>query len=253
MKMSYQFDRKRVDRLMRESGVVVVMNKDHVKKPEDMIVTMREVYRAGYVAEVTFRIEENILREGMQELVNIRAAAPREKPMVLGVGSVINPRELHAAIEMGFDMIVAPANVMGGYGEGVEFVKICQQHGVFSAPAIFSPTEMQYFIERPDGLEPDAIKIFPARSHGPKGLGDLLAPFVRDRHKGRIIMPTGAVDYETGPQYQDAIRKRGFFPVLGMSSPLALIDKEKKPGDPDCVRRSLAEFRAKFQGSASGQ
>jgi len=41
MKMSYQFDRKRVDRLMRESGVVVVMNKDHVKKPEDMIVTMR--------------------------------------------------------------------------------------------------------------------------------------------------------------------------------------------------------------------
>ena len=59
-------------------------------------------------------------------------------------------------------------------------------------------------------------------------------------------MPTGAVDYETGPLYQEAIRKRGFFPVLGMSSPLALIDKEKKPGDPECIRRSLAEFRQKF-------
>jgi 2-keto-3-deoxy-6-phosphogluconate aldolase len=245
--MSYQRDRKRVDNVMRAAGVVVVMNKDHVKKPEDMIVTMQEVCKAGYVAEATFRIEEGILREGMQELVKIRAAAPPERPMVLGVGSVINPRELQAAIEMGFDMIVAPANVMGGYGEGAEFVKICQQHGIFSAPAIFSPTEIQYFIERPDGLEPDAVKIFPARSHGPKGLSDLLAPFVRDRHKGRIIMPTGAVDYETGPQYQEAIKKRGFFPVLGMSSPLALIDKEKKPGDPDCVRRSLAEFREKFQ------
>jgi 2-keto-3-deoxy-6-phosphogluconate aldolase len=249
--MSYQRDRRRVDRVMRAAGVVVVMNKDHVKRPEDMVVTMQEVYQAGYVAEATFRIEESILREGMRELVKIRAAAPPEKPMVLGVGSVINPRELQAAIEMGFDMIVAPANVMGGYGDGAEFVKVCQQHEIFSAPAIFSPTELQYFIERPDGLEPDAIKVFPARSHGPKGMSDLLAPFVRERHKGRIIMPTGAVDYETGPQYQEAIRKRGFFPVLGMSAPLALVDKEKKPGDPDCVRRSLAEFGAKFQRSPS--
>ena len=244
--MSYQRNRKRTDKVIRASGIVVVMNKDHVKKPEDMIVAMREVYAAGYVAEVTFRIEEGILREGMQELTGMRTAAPAESPMVLGVGSVISPVELEAAIEMGFDMIVAPANVMGGYGEGKEFVRICQQSELFSAPAIFTPTELQYFIERSDGLEPDAIQVFPARSHGPKGMADLLAPFVRERHRGRIIMPTGAVDYETGPQYREAIRKRGFFPVLGMSSPLALIDKEKRPGEADCVRRSLAEFRQKF-------
>jgi 2-keto-3-deoxy-6-phosphogluconate aldolase len=249
--MNHQRDRKRVDRVMRAAGVVVVMNKDHVKKPEDLLVTMQEVYHAGYVAEATFRIEEDILREGMKELVKVRAAAPPDKPMVLGVGSVINPRELEAAIEMGFDMVVAPANVMGGYGEGADFVKVCQQHEVFSAPAVFSPAELQYFIERPDGLEPDAVKVFPARSHGPKGVADLLAPFVRDRHRGRIIMPTGAVDYETGPQYQEAIRKRGFFPVLGMSAPLALIDKEKKPGDRECVRRSLSEFRERFQRAAA--
>lgn len=249
--MSYHRDRKRVDKVLRATGIVVVMNKDHVKKPEDLVVTVQEVYHAGFVAEATFRIEESILREGMQELVKIRAAARLESPLVLGVGSVINPRELEAAIDMGFDMIVAPANVMGGYGEGADFVKICQQHAIFSAPAIFSPTELQYFIERPDGLEPDAVKVFPARSHGPKGMADLLAPFVRDRHKGKIIMPTGAVDYETGPQYQEAISKRGFFPVLGMSAPLALIGKEKKPGDRECVRRSLSEFRDKFQRTAA--
>ncbi|NWG12026.1 MAG: bifunctional 4-hydroxy-2-oxoglutarate aldolase/2-dehydro-3-deoxy-phosphogluconate aldolase [Acidobacteria bacterium] len=248
--MSYQRSRKQTDAVVRASGIVVVMNKDHVKKPEDMIVTVREVYSAGYVAEVTFRIEEGILREGMRELQRMRDASPPEKPMVLGVGSVINPKELEAAVEMGFDMIVAPANVMGGYGEGKEFVRICQQNEIFSSPAIFTPTELQYFIERSDGLEPDAVKVFPARSHGPKGLSDLLAPFVRERHRGRIIMPTGAVDYETGPQYQEAIRKRGFFPVLGMSSPLALIDKEKRPGDADCIRRSLAEFRQKFSREA---
>jgi 2-keto-3-deoxy-6-phosphogluconate aldolase len=235
-----------VEDALRTSGVVVVMNRDHIKKPEDMIVTMREIYSAGLVAEVTFRIEEAILREGMKELTKIRACSPADKPMILGVGSVINPRELEAAIEMGFDMVVAPGNVMGGYGEGAEFVRICRGEEVFSAPAVFTPTELQYFIERGDGLEPDALKIFPARSHGPKGLSDLLAPFVRDRHKGRIIMPTGAVDYETGPLYQQAISSRGFFPVLGMSSPLALVDKEKKPGDVECIRRALAEFGQRF-------
>jgi len=243
---SYKCASRRVDAALRAAGVVVVMNRDHIKKPQDMVTTVQEVYKAGLVAEVTFRIDEGILREGMKELRALRSASPADKPMLLGVGSVINPKELESAIEMGFDMIVAPANVMGGYGEGKEFVRICRENGVFSAPAVFTPTELQYFIERSDGLEPDAIKIFPARSHGPKGLADLLAPFVRERHKNRIIMPTGAVDYETGPLYQDAIRKRGYCPVLGMSAPLALVDKEKKPGDPDCIRRALAEFKQKF-------
>ena len=237
----------KVDRQLRASGVVVVMNKDHIKKPQDMVVTVQEIYAAGMVAEVTFRIEEAVLRQGMSELVKLRSAAPEERPLVLGVGSVINPKELEAAIEMGFDMIVAPGNVMGGYGEGVEFVRVCRKHEIFCAPAVFTPTELQYFIEREDGMEPDAVKIFPARSHQPAGLGDLLAPFVRERHRGRIIMPTGAVDSETGPKYQEVISKRGFFPVLGMSAPLAGVDREGKPGDIDCIRRSLASFKEKFR------
>ena len=243
----YQRDPKRVDAAMRKSGVVVVMNKDHVKCPEDMVTTMTEVYKAGYVAEITFRIEEEILREGMQELVKTREKSPADNPFVLGVGSVINPKELDAAIDMGFDMIVAPANVMGGYGEGCDFVERTRECGIFSAPAIFTPTEFQYFIERDDGLEPDAIKIFPARSHGPKGVSDLLAPYVRQRHNGRIIMPTGAVDYETGPQYIEGISKRGYTPVLGMSAPLALVRDSKKPGDVATIRESLETFAKKFQ------
>ena len=247
MMSQYKRDRKRVDSALRRAGVVVVMNRDHVKKPEDMVVTMEEVYKAGFVAECTFRIDEGILREGMKELVKLRAGSPTDDPFVLGVGSVINPTELESAIDMGFDMIVAPANVMGGYGEGSRFVKIAHDVGVFASPAVFTPTELQYFIERDDALEPDAIKIFPARVCGPQGLGDLLAPYVRDRHNGRIIMPTGAVDFETGPQYQEVIRKRGYFPVLGMSAPLALVAKAKKAGDRAMVRESLADFKAKFK------
>ncbi len=244
---NYKRNRTETDAALRKSGIVVVMNKSHITEPEHMVTTMKAVYEAGYVAEVTFRIEESLLREAMVELVKIRAGSPADNPFILGVGSVINPQELDSAIEMGFDMIVAPANVMGGCGEGKDFVRITRKANVFSAPAVFTPTELNYFIERPDGLEPDAIKIFPARSHGPKGVSDLLAPYVRDRHKGRIIMPTGAVDYETGPAYIQAISKAGFTPVLGMSAPLALVAERKKPGDLDTITESLEMFEAKFK------
>ena len=244
----YVMDRSKVDAAMRSSGVVVVMNKKHIQSPAHMVTTMLEVYNAGYVAECTFRIDEGLLREGMQELVKLRAEMPADKPFVLGVGSVINPAELDAAIEMGFDMIVAPGNVMGGYGEGKDFVRICHEANIFCAPAVFTPNELQYFIERPDGLEPDAIKVFPANSHGPGGIKGLLAPYVRERHNTRIIMPTGGVNFETGKAYSDAIAANGFTPVLGMSAPLSLVEKEAKPGDIATIQKSLADFAVKMNG-----
>ncbi|KKK60889.1 hypothetical protein LCGC14_3019840, partial [marine sediment metagenome] len=118
---------------------------------------------------------------------------------------------------------------------------------VFCAPAVFTPTELNYFIERDDGLEPDAIKVFPARSHGPKGVSDLLAPYVRPRHAGRIIMPTGAVDFQTGPEYIKLISARGYTPVLGMSSPLKLVVDREKPGDADTINEALETFAEKFK------
>ena len=244
--MAYEKDRSRVDKALRKSGVVVVINKKHVKKPEDLVTTMWEVYKSGLIAETTFRIDKSILEEGMKELVKMREETPPDNPFILGCGSVINPRELDDAIEMGFDMIVAPANVMGGYGDGKTFIHITRVNNIFSAPAILSPTELQYFIERPDGLEPDAIKVFPAGVHGASGIKALLAPYVRDRHNGRIIMPTGGVNFETGPKFQESISSAGYFPVLGMSAPLQFVEKEGKPGDIETIRKSLDIFKEKF-------
>ena len=104
-------DPKRVEKTLREKGVVVVMGRDHAKTPQDVINTVRGIYEAGLIAEVTFRIPEGVLQEAMSELRKRREEAQRAhpgNPMLLGVGSVINPRELEAAIEMGFDMIVGP-------------------------------------------------------------------------------------------------------------------------------------------------
>lgn len=249
---AYKRDRQRVDAALRKSGIVVVMNKSHVQTPEHMVTTMRAVYDAGLVAEVTFRIDAGLLKEAMKELVLQREQTPADNRFLLGVGSVINPQELDAAIEMGFDMIVAPAGVMGGHGTGADFIRIAHEVDVFTAPAVFTPTELNYYLERNDGLEPDAVKIFPARSHGPKGVADLLAPFARERHKNKIVMPTGAVDYETGPEYIKAISSRGYTPVLGMSSPLQLVVQRKKAGDLDTIRESLEAFKAEFTAKCKG-
>jgi len=244
--MSYKNDRKKVRAAMLKSKVVVVINKKHVKKPEDLVTTMVEVYRAGYVAETTFRIDPVILKEGMVELVKLREESPEDNPFILGCGSIINPSELEQAIDMGFEMIVAPGNVMGGYGSGEDFLMITRNAEIFSAPAIMTPTEFNYYVERSDGLEPDAIKIFPAGVLGASGISGLLAPFVRERHNSRIIMPTGGVNFETVPGYIKAISGAGYTPIMGMSSPLALVEKEEKPGDVEVIRRSLKVFAEKY-------
>lgn len=245
----YTRDPKRVEALLRERGVVVVMGRDHAKTAEHVINTVLGIYEAGLIAEVTFRIPEPILKEAMGELRKRReeaAATAPDKPMLLGVGSVINPKELDAAIEMGFDMIVGPDSGMGGIRERIDFVKIVRSAKCFGVPGAFSPSEFAYFLEREDGLEPDGIKIFNASVYGPSGVGALLAPYQRDRHNGKMVMPTGGVNVKTGAGFQEQIAKRGFTPVLGMSAPLELVAERKKLGDPDTVRESLAKFKAEF-------
>ena len=243
----YQHNRAVTDAAIRRSGVMVVMNKKHVRTPDHLVSTMWEVYQAGYVAECTFRIDTGLIREAMSELTRRRAEAPADRPCVLATGSIINPRELDEAIEMGFDAIVAPGNVMGGFGEGKDFVRIAHAAHIWCAPAVFTPTEFNYYLERADGLEPDAIKIFPADSHGPSGIKSLLAPFARARHVGKIVMPTGGVSDETGPHYQEAIASNGFEPVLGMSNPLKLVEQKLEPGNLGIIRESLAYFRKSFR------
>jgi 2-keto-3-deoxy-6-phosphogluconate aldolase len=243
----YVRDPGRVDRLLRERGVVVVMGRDHAKTAEHVVSTVQGIYEAGYIAEVTFRIPEGLLKEAMAELRSRREATPPDRPMLLGVGSVINPRELDTAIELGFDMIVGPDSGMGGCRERIDFVKIVRAAGCFGVPGAFSPSEFAYFLERQDGLEPDGIKIFNASVYGPSGVGGLLAPYQRERHNGKMVMPTGGVNVKTGAGFQEQIAKRGFTPVLGMSAPLELVSERKKPGDVDTIRESLAKFKEEFK------
>jgi 2-keto-3-deoxy-6-phosphogluconate aldolase len=246
---TYTRDPKRVEKALRGKGIVVVMGRDHARNPQDVVNTVQAIYEAGYVAEVTFRIPEPILKEAMAELREMRTASFKthpDDPMVLGVGSVINPHELEAAIEMGFDMVVGPDSGMGGCKEPIEFVKMVRAARVFGIPGSFSPSEFAYWLERDDSLSPDGIKIFNSSVYGPSGVGALLAPYQRERHNGKIINPTGGVNAKTGPGFQQQISGRGFFPVLGMSAPLELVSERKKPGDVATIKESIQKFKAEF-------
>jgi 2-keto-3-deoxy-6-phosphogluconate aldolase len=250
MSAYYARDPARVDKALRQKGIVVVMGRDAARNAQDVINTVVGIYEAGYMVEITFRIPEGIVREAMAELRKRRADSFRTRasdPMLLGVGSVINPKELEAAIEMGFDMVVGPDSCVGGSREPIEFVRICRAAKVFGIPGSFSPGEFAYYLEREDGLEPDGIKVFNSSIYGPSGVGALLAPYQRDRHNGKMVMPTGGVNVKTGAGFQEQISKRGFFPVLGMSAPLELVTERKKPGDMDTIRESLQKFKGEFK------
>ena len=216
MESGYTRDPKRVEKVLRNKGIVVVMGRGHAKCPEDVINTVTAVVEAGYIAEVTFRIPEEILKEAMSDLLKMRETRFRENPddpMVLGIGSIINPREMETAIEMGFDMIVSPDSGMGGCREKIDSVKMTRAADVFHIPGAYSPSEFSYFLEREDGLEPDGIKIFNSSVYGPFGVGGMLAPYQRERHKNKLINVTGGVNAKTGPGFQQQILKYGFSPI----------------------------------------
>ena len=250
MATAYTKDPSRVDKALRQKGIVVVMARDYARNPQDVINTIQAIYEAGYIAEVTFRIPEGIVKEAMSELRRRREETFRTKPndpKLIGVGSVINPRELEAAVEMGFAKVVGPATCMGGCREPMACVRMVRAAKGFGCPGAISPTEFSYYLQREDGLEPDAIKVFNASIYGPSGIGALLAPYQRDRHKGKMVMPTGGVNLKTGAGFQEQIAKRGFCPVLGMSAPLELVVERKTPGDVDTLRESLQKFREEFK------
>ena len=254
MESSYNKDPKRVEKVLRSKGIVVVMGRGHVKGPGDVINTVTAVVDAGYIAEVTFRIPEEILKEAMSDLLKMRDTRFRENPedpMVLGIGSIINPKEMETAIDMGFDMIVSPDSGMGGYREKIDSVKMTRKAGVFHIPGAFSPSEFSYFLEREDGLEPDGIKIFNSSVYGPSGGGGLLAPYQRERHQNKLINVTGGVNAKTGPGFKQQILKYGFSPVLGMSAPLSLVSETGKVGDLETIRASLKQFEKDFVANRS--
>ena len=242
----HQRDARAVEKALRAKTVVAIMIKAHARGPEDVINTVKTIHEFGYVPEVTYRIDQGIIREAMTD-INAMRAHYTDDPLLVGIGSVTTHDEMAQAIDMGFDMVVSPDNAFEGYGKKIDFAKVAREANVFSAPGAMTPAEFRYFLEGEDSITPDAIKIFPASVYGPEGLGRMLDPYDRDTHQGIIVIPTGGVNADNGPLYQRHIGARGFDTALAMSDPLSLVIQEGKIGDLDTIRRSLEQFRQAFK------
>lgn len=234
-----------VESALRAKGVVVVMLKAHVKGPEDVIMAVRAIHAAGYIPEITYRINEGIINEAMTE-INVLRSEYVADPLLVGIGSVISHIELSKAIDMGFDMVVSPDNAFEGYGKKIDFVRLAHEANVFSIPGALTPGEFRYFLEGEDDIKPKAIKIFPASLYGPEGLGRMLDPYDRPDYHGIMVVPTGGVNATNGALFQQQITSRGFDVALAMSDPLRLVSENDKTGDLDVIEESLRSFSQRF-------
>jgi 2-dehydro-3-deoxyphosphogluconate aldolase/(4S)-4-hydroxy-2-oxoglutarate aldolase len=110
------------------------------------------------------------------------AAVTRQFPEILiGVGSVIDPETVHAAVAAGAEFIVTPVTKPA-------VIAASNELGKPIASGAFTPTEC--LLAHESGA--DFVKVFPAEFNGPAYVKTLLAPLPMLR-----IVPTGGVMPET--------------------------------------------------------
>jgi 2-dehydro-3-deoxyphosphogluconate aldolase/(4S)-4-hydroxy-2-oxoglutarate aldolase len=129
------------------------------------------------VAEVTFRTAaaEAAIRE-----------MAKDKDIVLGAGTVLQPEQVDRAVDAGATYIVTP-------GFSAKVVRRCREKGVRVFPGVATPTEVQMALD--EGV--DVVKFFPAESLGGiKALKAIAAPYSMVR-----FIPTGGINLEKLPDY----------------------------------------------------
>jgi 2-dehydro-3-deoxyphosphogluconate aldolase / (4S)-4-hydroxy-2-oxoglutarate aldolase len=112
------------------------------------------------------------VKAALSEFSNARA--------VIGLGSVRNVDEAHAAIKAGAQFVVTPITKL-------EVIEVCKNAGIPIMPGAFTPTE----IATAHAAGADIVKVFPARALGVSYIKDVLAPMPYLK-----LMPTGGVDLE---------------------------------------------------------
>ncbi|TKC00489.1 bifunctional 4-hydroxy-2-oxoglutarate aldolase/2-dehydro-3-deoxy-phosphogluconate aldolase [Pedobacter cryophilus] len=133
------------------------------------------VYDAGVrVIEYTNR--------GKEALANFRklkqVALETMPELMLGIGTIKNPKEAQDFIDAGADFIVCPIVTP-------EVAEVCQKADLLWIPGCMTPTEISIAQKNGAGL----IKIFPANI-----LGQEFISSIKELFAGQLFMPTGGVD-----------------------------------------------------------
>jgi 2-dehydro-3-deoxyphosphogluconate aldolase/(4S)-4-hydroxy-2-oxoglutarate aldolase len=113
---------------------------------------------------------------------DVESVAPQA---VIGVGTVLTAADANAAIDAGARFLVTPAVSKAVAG-------VAANSGVPLIMGALTPTEVMAAVD----LGALAVKIFPARAHGPAYLRDLLGPF-----PALSLIPSGGVNAGNAADY----------------------------------------------------
>ena len=130
------------------------------------------------VIEVTFTTPD--------ALEAIRAVAAIEG-VVVGAGTLMNPRDADAAIDAGASFLMSPHLDVG-------VLEVADRADILYIPGAFTPTEIVVAATRVP-----LVKLFPASAGGPSMVRALLAPLPNLR-----IIPTGGVNLANLREWFDA-------------------------------------------------
>lgn len=182
-----------IERLL-DPGIIAIIRAD---SSEGLVEAAGALLAGGVTAMEVTMTTPNALQ--------VITALTREfgREILIGVGSVIDPETVHAAVAAGAEFIVTPVTKPA-------VIAASNQLGKPIASGAFTPTEC--LLAHESGA--DFVKLFPAEFNGPAYVKTLLAPLPMLR-----IVPTGGVTPETAGAFLAAGSV-----ALGVGS--ALVSKE---------------------------
>jgi 2-dehydro-3-deoxyphosphogluconate aldolase / (4S)-4-hydroxy-2-oxoglutarate aldolase len=154
-----------------DSGLVAVIRRPDVEK----VFHIAEALVNGGVGALEITVDTPSVYQLISELKERLAGR-----VLVGAGTVLDPKTAETAIEAGADFIFSP-------NFNVETIQVTNQHERISIPGCMTPTEIVAAYQ----AGADLIKIFPGSSLGVQYIKELQGPL------GHIpMMPTGGVTVE---------------------------------------------------------
>jgi len=164
-----------IDAIMRRSPVIPVLIVDDVAHAEPLAQSL--VSGGLPMLEVTLRTA--VALDVIREMSRVEGA-------VVGAGTVLNERDLDAAVEAGAGFIVSP-------GLTEPLARAALDRGIPFLPGVANAGDIMRGLD----LGLDRFKFFPAEASGGRdALAALAAPFGQAR-----FCPTGGVTLESAPQW----------------------------------------------------
>ena len=162
---------------LKEIGVVAVIRADN---PDDLIDVGRALDAGGVK-----HIEITMTVPGALGVIEKAVSTLKDLNVCIGAGTILDGETARLAILAGAGYIVSPV-----FRPTV--VAVCRRYSVAVMPGAMTPSEALNAWE----AGADVVKIFPAGVGGPQFFKDLKGPLPQIE-----IMPTGAVNFQTAPQF----------------------------------------------------